>query len=329
MIIGSAQVRPATFATLLLFLVASPADLRCQSPAEPVPAPVITLRSDVHLVLLDVSVTDAKGRPVTGLTKEDFHLFEDTTEQRIKHFEEHNGAVNVFLLDALDPLRDGEELRRQMIDFLRSVSPGTPFAIYQLDTSLHLVQPATTDRNALLAAVETMWDRAQFPQPLLTNRAALRRREILTKAIQQIAAYLGPLNGRKTLLWFTGGLAANLSLPDGNPAFPNDNELGKYLCGLTDILDDSRIAVTRFYSDGRQVNNLACTTGRSSKGTIAELLDRNSHYYTLSYTPTNTSSDGAFRTFLVQTDNASYHLDYRRGYTPQENVPAAPASHPQ
>ena len=313
-----------------MFLVTSPADLSCQSPAESVPAPVITLRSDVHLVLLDVSVTDANGRPVTGLAKEDFRLFEDTTEQTIKHFEEHNGAVNVFLLDELDPLREGrEELRRQMVDFLKSVSPGTPFAIYQLDTSLHLIQPATTDRNALLAAVETMWDRAQFPQPLLSNRAAMRRREVLTLAIQQIATYLGPFDGRKTLLWFTGGLAANLSLPEGNPAFPSDKELGQYLCRLTDTLDDSRIAVTRFYSDGRQVNNLACTAGRSSTGTIAELLDRNSHYYTLSYTPTNTSTDGAFRTFLVQTNNAGFHLDYRRGYTPKENAPATPATNPQ
>jgi VWFA-related protein len=50
---------------------------------------VYTLHADTHLALLDVTVTDKHGQPVTGLTKDDFKLSEDGQPQTIKFFEEH------------------------------------------------------------------------------------------------------------------------------------------------------------------------------------------------------------------------------------------------
>jgi len=50
---------------------------------------VYTLHADTHLVLLDVTVMDKQGHPVTGLTKDDFKLQEDGQPQTIKFFEEH------------------------------------------------------------------------------------------------------------------------------------------------------------------------------------------------------------------------------------------------
>ncbi|MGD0888733.1 MAG: VWA domain-containing protein [Acidobacteriaceae bacterium] len=50
---------------------------------------VYTLHADTHLALLDVTVMDKQGHPVTGLTKDDFKLQEDGQPQTIKFFEEH------------------------------------------------------------------------------------------------------------------------------------------------------------------------------------------------------------------------------------------------
>ena len=47
---------------------------------------VMTLHVGTHLVALDVAVLDWKGSPVTGLKKENFHLFEDGQEQTVKNF---------------------------------------------------------------------------------------------------------------------------------------------------------------------------------------------------------------------------------------------------
>src|ERR1700759_3191883 len=45
------------------------------------------IRSTSRLVLLDVVVTDKSGKPLPGLNKEDFTVFEDGQPQRISNFE--------------------------------------------------------------------------------------------------------------------------------------------------------------------------------------------------------------------------------------------------
>jgi len=47
---------------------------------------------------------------------------------------------------------------------------------------------------------------------------------------------------------------------------------------------------------------------------IETAVDEGSHYYTLSYTPTNKNYDGKFRKIKVGLEQKGYHLAYRRGY---------------
>ena len=51
-----------------------------------------SFQSNVVVVLLDVVVTDSSGNPVTGLTQNDFRIFEDDKQQTIASFKEHTGA---------------------------------------------------------------------------------------------------------------------------------------------------------------------------------------------------------------------------------------------
>ncbi|HUA87483.1 MAG TPA: VWA domain-containing protein [Bryobacteraceae bacterium] len=57
-----------------------------------------TIRSDVRLVLLDVSVTDARGNPVSGLSKDSFRVFEDGRPQTITVFDHEDLPVTVGIL---------------------------------------------------------------------------------------------------------------------------------------------------------------------------------------------------------------------------------------
>jgi Ca-activated chloride channel family protein len=52
--------------------------------------PITTLRVDVNLVNVFVTVTDARGAPIGGLTKENFVLKEDDHEQKIKVFDKES-----------------------------------------------------------------------------------------------------------------------------------------------------------------------------------------------------------------------------------------------
>jgi hypothetical protein len=47
---------------------------------------------------------------------------------------------------------------------------------------------------------------------------------------------------------------------------------------------------------------------------MTEAINSGSHYYTLTYTPTNIKKDGKYRRIELKATNGSYKLAYRRGY---------------
>ncbi len=69
-----------------------PANPSGQNPAhsERQSEPTTTLRVDVNLVNVFVTVTDAHGAPIGGLTKENFILKEDDHEQKIAVFDKES-----------------------------------------------------------------------------------------------------------------------------------------------------------------------------------------------------------------------------------------------
>src|ERR1017187_1832275 len=67
-----------------------------RGPARPVELPPSTFRLDVKLVEIPVNVKDLRDRPVLGLPKDGFRLFEDDAEQQIVAFsrsEEHTSEL--------------------------------------------------------------------------------------------------------------------------------------------------------------------------------------------------------------------------------------------
>ena len=61
--------------------------------------PKLTETMDIRVVNVDVVVTDKKGKTVTGLTKDDFQLFENGVPKTISNFYEVEGpkALNVAI----------------------------------------------------------------------------------------------------------------------------------------------------------------------------------------------------------------------------------------
>jgi VWFA-related protein len=66
-------------------LVLIPALLAAQAPASD-PPPVFVERIDVDVINVEVFVTDGQGRPVTGLTKEDFEILHDGKPVEVTNF---------------------------------------------------------------------------------------------------------------------------------------------------------------------------------------------------------------------------------------------------
>src|ERR1035437_2648936 len=79
-------MRPDKLAAISFAVVLSlPAPGVTQNPPQP---PASTLKVYAHETIVDVTVTDAKGNPVHGLTKENFAVKEDNKPQPIHSFAE-------------------------------------------------------------------------------------------------------------------------------------------------------------------------------------------------------------------------------------------------
>lgn len=141
--------------------------------------PVTTLRTNVRLTTVDVVVTDKKGNPVHGLTKDDFNVVENKQPQTVRSFEEHIGATtvydaprpgvftnataarggvsNVVLIDWLNtPASDQQFMRDQLVKFVLSQPRGTRTAIFGMGSSVVLLQDFTSDPEILKVALKRL-----------------------------------------------------------------------------------------------------------------------------------------------------------------------------
>ena len=244
------------------------------------PAPPPTYHISVQEVLLDVVVTDKAGHPIPGLTAADFAVTEEGQPQAIRSLTWHapmtaadvarltatpplppntftnytpirnTNVATVILLDAMDtPITAQQYLRQDLIKYFRHMAPGTPVAIFQLDTEMHLIQGFSSDPQVLLAAAESKRDMPSLSKPIYGDRGQYRRAraQILRDGMRMMGRYLAGFPGRKNLIWFTGQapMTIRLGYGFGDPFYDNFDVTGDdpTLDNLTATLTTSRIAV--------------------------------------------------------------------------------------
>ena len=212
------------------------AEISAPPAAEPTAAPGATgatgamptgtvLHAKSRLVLLDVTVTD-HDKPVKGLDRSRFHVFEDGHEQPIDSFEENEppasveiapppalppdtysnvpvypetSAVNVLLLDALNtPMGDQEQVRKQMIAYLGTMKPGTALAVFTLSSKLRMAVGFTTDVTKLKEALES-----RKPSPRSLADVGANASESLSSSITQAGSSIATSSDPGTL-WLMG-----------------------------------------------------------------------------------------------------------------------------
>ena len=142
---------------ILGILVLLALDAQVDIPSRPKPAPKQapasrpTLRVDTTLVLVPVSVNDPLGRPVSGLEKENFRVFEDKAEQPITQFASDDEPIAAGLVfDTSGSM--GEKLRRSRMaaaEFFKLANPADEFFLVEFDNRPRLVVPLTHDTGSI------------------------------------------------------------------------------------------------------------------------------------------------------------------------------------
>ena len=321
---------------------------------QPQPAPP-TLHVYSRETVIDVLATDDKGQPVTGLTRDDFTIEEDKHPQPIRSFSEHDktppppqrplppntytngqalpaaGPVQIFLIDvARSPTENIVRSRKYIADYFRTMPAGTEVAIFLLSPTkgLMLVQGFTTD-GELAAAVldkhaDAEWD---VPPGQRIDDAAL------VAAVDQLAAYVAGIHGRKNLIWVAP--SPMLILRDGGHSWGiQDMTMVHRRMDLYDRFTQEQIAIYPLDPGGMNMSLSAAevaeeTGGATSnsndyKGDITKIVDRSAHFYTLSYVPTRPDSDGRFHPITIKVNRPGVHLSYRTGYNDEQPQPLDP-----
>ena len=178
------RVSPSSVASAVLVFAATA--LRGQ---EAPPARSFDEELSVEVINVEVYVTDRKGRPVTGLAREDFRLLEDGDPLEIEYFTEIDAATPSSAVArpraepgpaaaAVPASRETSNLivyfddahvspagrRRVLADLRQALAAGTDGAdrlmLVVFDGRVQILHPLTADRQAVVATLEAIPDRA-------------------------------------------------------------------------------------------------------------------------------------------------------------------------
>jgi VWFA-related protein len=207
----------------------------------------MTIRQTVRRVIVDVTVQDANGKPVHGLTANDFSVTEDKQPQRVLSFDVYdfdkpsisrgpnapalppNLFVNVPMVPERGPLyvmlydlvNTGNQMwaTPQILKFIRSKPAGTRFAIFVNSDGLYLLQGFTDDKGLLYAALDPNHPKHHMPRVFLYARNygagnACTAVDVLT----HIGKYLDGIPGRKNLIWASDLFPLPLGAEEGDSA---------------------------------------------------------------------------------------------------------------
>jgi Ca-activated chloride channel family protein len=128
-------------------------------PLAPVSGQQTSLRVDVRLVNVFATVTDAAGKYVGGLTKDDFILEEDGVRQEIAHFSQDDQVpVSVgILFDSSGSMENKLRTAVTAVDrFIRTIHPDDDIFLMTFSGRTELRQDFTGDRDTLSKALRAI-----------------------------------------------------------------------------------------------------------------------------------------------------------------------------
>lgn len=333
-------------------------------------------KTGTRLVQVDV-VVQAKEKNVKGLTKDDFELYDNGKLQAISVFSQRSVlpanapprkpppgvamnrpiqegvepvSATVILLDSQNtPIEDQGYTRQQAMKYIQNSTRRESIAVYQLDTTLKVLQPFTEDRDALYQAL----DKFRMVQSLNmvdtgatgNAKAAVdfisqqRRVDITTAAFQSLARHLKYIPGRKKLVWITTALPLTLTqVTSRNGVDVVDfTDMSKKILNPVQLLNDANVAMYPIdprgplvmLSDPNLTTMIRFADGTGGKaaygsndvaGLIATAIADTDVTYTLGFYPQEDKYNGAEHALRVRMKRSGLDIRYRSSYM-EENTP--------
>lgn len=126
-----------------------------QNPASAIPTGT-TFRASTELVALNVTVTDGHQQYLTGLSKDDFAVFEDGVPQEVSFFATTSVPLDLtIMIDTSASMTDKIAfVHEAATNFVRTLRPGDRAEILGFSDRAQVLAPFTGDIPALEAAID-------------------------------------------------------------------------------------------------------------------------------------------------------------------------------
>jgi Ca-activated chloride channel family protein len=276
--------------------LATPLLFRAQGPIEPRTSkqpnnPGVNLRADATLVLIPVEVSDHKNRPVAGLAREDFKVYDDQLEQQIVSFSMEDDPIAICLVYDVSSSVGGNTMLAWGIahGVVQLANPGDELCVVTLASEAKLVIPLTQNEN----------------HQDVDNRLIFTKGGGSTALLDGVYLALNELRKSKrvkrAMVILSDGLDNHSRYTEGE-VLKAIKESDALIYGLAEATNSR--GGTSSYDDQQVLLNLAQATGgrlfpphaAGINTVVTDLRNR----YVLGFAPTNATKDGRYHRLLVK-----------------------------
>jgi len=268
-----------------------------------------TIKVDVKLVNVFVTVTDDHGAPVAGLKKEDFTLLENGKDQKISVFDKES-ALPLSIVMAIDTsLSTKKDLPLELASARKFVHailrPVDALSLYQFSEVVDEVTPFTSEMKKIDHGID------HVRQGSATA---------LYDALYLASEALEVRRGRKVLLVITDG---------GDTVSKVDYKEAVRAAQIAEAIVYSLIIVPIEASAGRDTGGehaliqlsedtggryFYATSGQQLDSAFREISDELRTQYLLAYYPSDPLAESDYHRLQVKVTQPNVHIRHRSGY---------------
>ncbi len=286
--------------------------------------PVIQV--ETHLIDTTLSVRDADGRIVTGLSQNDFTVVEDGVPQKIRFFAHDNQlplSIGLIIDESGSQEKFVKEHEKDIETFLKQVlEPNDQAFALCFGNHLRLVSDSTSSAPIIMDGIRS-FDKGNMDFPEIGPKEERELGTALYDAIYfGITEKLAAIHQRrKVLLVFSDGEenSSEHDLLDAIEAAQNADVL-IYAIRYTELKHGKMDARDRYGM--RALDHLTTQTGGKTfdfhatklKQDFAEIAGDLRSLYDLAYQSTNPTRDGTYRKVVIKTTRPELTVRARTGY---------------
>jgi Ca-activated chloride channel homolog len=282
------------------------------------------IRSNVDLVVLRASVRDHRGAPISGLTQENFRVYQDKVLQQIESFSHEDIPVTAGLvIDNSGSMRHKHsDVIGAALAFARSSNPMDEIFVVNFNESVSMGLPANSPFTSNVAQLETALSRN-----VLTGMTALY--DAIAAGLEQLQQ--GKWDKKVLIVVSDGGDNASKRKLAQVMSMVNQSNAAIYTMGIFDENDEDR--------NPRVLKRLSRVSGGEAffPKTLQEILpicEQIAHdirsQYTITFIPPNKKQDGTYRAIEVKahdrTGGRRLSVITRAGYSTLSNLHASDGS---